>query len=229
MRTAVAALGGRVRCRAHWAPARLFDMTLTAGDPHVDRGHGRSGRGTFRRADRVRHRNPPHTSRPHITDPRTARRSCFATGRCRCCGCSNCFNSQLVERGGAASKVLDRQSGSHSVGVEVDGVERATRRPAAPHDGLLSGMRGVVGTALLGDGRVFSFSTFRSSRHERVNRAMVSSDLQGNCGAEDVEPLIAALSRNRPRSVDISEVGPSACGHFTDVAGLQAGSAWIAA
>ena len=59
-----------------------------------------------------------------------------------------------VERTGTESKVLIVRSGSHNVGVEVDGVGERLDVLLRPMTGLLSGMRGVLGTALLGDGRV---------------------------------------------------------------------------
>jgi two-component system, chemotaxis family, sensor kinase CheA len=59
-----------------------------------------------------------------------------------------------VERAGAAAKVLVVNSGSHRVGVEVDGVSERLDVLLRPMTGLLSGMQGVVGSALLGDGRV---------------------------------------------------------------------------
>jgi two-component system chemotaxis sensor kinase CheA len=58
------------------------------------------------------------------------------------------------ERGGAASKVLVVNSGSHRVGVEVDRVSERLDVLLRPITGLLSGTPGVVGSALLGDGRI---------------------------------------------------------------------------
>jgi two-component system chemotaxis sensor kinase CheA len=58
------------------------------------------------------------------------------------------------ERSGAAAKVLVVTSGSHRVGVEVDRVSERLDVLLRPMTGLLSGMPGVVGSALLGDGRV---------------------------------------------------------------------------
>jgi two-component system chemotaxis sensor kinase CheA len=59
-----------------------------------------------------------------------------------------------VERTGTESKVLIVRSGSNNVGVEVDGVGERLDVLLRPMTGLLSGMRGLLGTALLGDGRV---------------------------------------------------------------------------
>lgn len=55
---------------------------------------------------------------------------------------------------GEDAKVLIVRSGSHSVGVEVDGVGERLDVHMRPMSGLLAGMPGVMGTALLGDGRV---------------------------------------------------------------------------
>jgi two-component system chemotaxis sensor kinase CheA len=54
----------------------------------------------------------------------------------------------------ADAKVLIVKSGNQSVGVEVDSVGERLDVLLRPMSGLLSGMPGVQGTALLGDGRV---------------------------------------------------------------------------
>jgi two-component system chemotaxis sensor kinase CheA len=66
----------------------------------------------------------------------------------------NLLQLPRVERTGTESKVLIVRSGSNNVGVEVDGVGERLDVLLRPMTGLLSGMRGVLGTALLGDGRV---------------------------------------------------------------------------
>ncbi len=58
------------------------------------------------------------------------------------------------DRRGGSAKVLVVSSGGQRVGVEVDGVRERLDVLLRPMTGLLSGMPGVVGSALLGDGRV---------------------------------------------------------------------------
>lgn len=55
---------------------------------------------------------------------------------------------------GAAVRVLVLRSRSGTVGVEVDGFEGQSDVLLRPLSGLLSGMPGMLGTALMGDGRV---------------------------------------------------------------------------
>ena len=59
-----------------------------------------------------------------------------------------------VERTGREAKVLIATSGGQPVGVEVDGFGERLDVFLRPLTGLLSAMPGVIGTALLGDGRV---------------------------------------------------------------------------
>jgi len=66
----------------------------------------------------------------------------------------NLLKLPRVESNGSEAKVLIVKSGNHSVGVEVDGVGERLDVLLRPMTGLLSGMRGLLGTALLGDGRV---------------------------------------------------------------------------
>ncbi len=57
-------------------------------------------------------------------------------------------------RGGGACKVLVVRVAGHPVGLEVDAVRDWLNLAMRPPTGLLAQMRGVLGTALLGDGRV---------------------------------------------------------------------------
>lgn len=59
-----------------------------------------------------------------------------------------------LERSAGEAKVLIVVSGGQRIGIEIDGLGRRLDVLLRPMTGLLSGVPGVIGTALLGDGRV---------------------------------------------------------------------------
>jgi two-component system chemotaxis sensor kinase CheA len=58
------------------------------------------------------------------------------------------------DRSAGAAKILVIASGGQTIGIEVDGFAERIDVMLRPMAGLLSGLRGVLGTALMGDGRV---------------------------------------------------------------------------
>ena len=64
------------------------------------------------------------------------------------------LNLPAAEADTGEAKALIINSGGNRVGVEIDGLGQRLDVLLRPMKGLLAGMRGVLGTALLGDGRV---------------------------------------------------------------------------
>jgi two-component system chemotaxis sensor kinase CheA len=59
-----------------------------------------------------------------------------------------------TERAGGDARVLVVVAGDQTIGIEVDGFAERIEVMVRPLAGLLTGMPGFLGTALMGDGRV---------------------------------------------------------------------------
>ncbi len=153
VRTAVAALGGRVSMSSRPGLGTTFQMTLPQAIVMstvvtVDVGEERFGVPIDAISETCR------ISCDRIHAMRDGEAFVLRNKTLPLLRLSNLLRLPAIARSADATKVLVINSGADKVGIEVDRVSERLDVLLRPMPGLLSEMPGIVGSALLGDGRV---------------------------------------------------------------------------
>lgn len=153
VRTAIAALGGRVTMTSSLGAGTTVRMTLpqailVSTVVTVEIGEERFGVPIESIAETCR------VARERIQPIRDGEAFVLRNRTLPLLRLADLLQLSAGERTDAEAIVLIVAAGGQSVGVEVNGVSERLDVLLRPMTGLLSGMRGVLGTALLGDGRV---------------------------------------------------------------------------